>query len=220
MVKAFGVFSNDAEVKKNNRVAEYALMNAEKAGIFAKCLCDIPYPKDKLRAAWHDLLFNQFHDIIGGASVKPAAFDARNMHGRVIQSAAEILHVSLQSITKDIDTAQEGFPVVVWNLNAFDVTVPIEAERQWAWEFDWYKGPLTVIDSDGKICPNQIIQELSVLPGFRSRFVFVADLPSLWYRTFFIRQEKHPEPFEAKMTADQPLWKDKYRIRICQRQMY
>ncbi len=218
MVKAFGVFSNDAEVKKNNRVAEYALMNAEKAGIFAKCLCDIPYPKDKLRAAWHDLLFNQFHDIIGGASVKPAAFDARNMHGRVIQSAAEILHVSLQSITKDIDTAQEGFPVVVWNLNAFDVTVPIEAERQWAWEFDWYKGPLTVADSDGRICPNQIIQELSVLPGFRSRFVFVADLPSLGYRTFFVRQEKQPEPFEAKMTAGQStLENDKYRIQICQK---
>lgn len=218
MVTAFGVFSNHTEIKKNNRIAEYALLNAEKAASLVKIVYGEPYPKDRLMPCWRDLLFNQFHDIIGGACIKSAYFDARNLHGRVIQGASEVLHFSLQCMTKDIDTAKEGFPVVVWNLNAFDVSVPIEAELQWAWEFDWYKGPLTIAGSDGTAIPNQIIKEHSVLPGFRSRFVFAADIPSFGYRTFFVRQEKQPDPFEAKMKADHTaLESGKYRIKICRK---
>ncbi len=192
MVRDFGVFINENEVKKNNRRCEYALMNAEKLAVVANVLGGREYPADRLRSLWQDALFNQFHDILWGASVKPAYFDARNKHGRVLQSADEILHYSLQAVTRDIDTSGEGFPVVVWNPNTFPVDAAVEAELQWAWEFEWYEGPIRLTDHDGENIPVQIIQERSVLPGFRSRFLFRDTIPALGYRVYYVHREKAP----------------------------
>ncbi|MCA1808669.1 MAG: hypothetical protein LC725_04310, partial [Lentisphaerae bacterium] len=192
MVRAYGVFVNHTEVKRNNRLGEYALANAEKFALLAECLAGRPYPRDKLTAAWQDLLFNQFHDIIGGASVEAAYSDARDLHGRARQSAAETLHYSLQTMACDIDTDVAGFPLVVWNPNAFDLTAGIEAELQWAWEFPWYAGDLKVTDPEGRVLPCQIIQEKSALPRFRSRFVFHDTIPSLGYHVYTVTQESQP----------------------------
>jgi len=46
LVKAFGVFSNNAEVKKNNRRCEYALLNAERFAWAASLLTDRLYPAE------------------------------------------------------------------------------------------------------------------------------------------------------------------------------
>jgi alpha-mannosidase len=131
-------------------------------------------------------MFNQFHDILGGASIRQAYDDARNLHGRALQTANEILHFSIQSVTKDISLPATGadWNVVAWNLSAFAMEAQIEAEVQWAWEFEWYRGPVTVADDQGNEYPCQLIRERSVIPGFRSRFVFTATLPSLGYKAF------------------------------------
>jgi alpha-mannosidase len=216
MVKAFGVFSNDTEIKAHNRRAEYALLNAEKAALLATLDGTRAYPSARLESSWQDLLFNQFHDILGGSSMREAYFDARNLHGRVLQNASEIINFSLQSFTRQINTSAEGFPVVVWNLNPFTVETPVEVEFQWAWEFDWYKGPLTVTDAAGNLYPCQVIQERSVLPGFRSRIVFTAKFPSLGYRTFFVRKQEQPATFTtARKADDYTLENERYRIEIC-----
>ncbi len=183
-----GPYSDFSEIKKNNRIAEYALMNAEKAAVIAQKLTGKPYPKEKLYECWKDLMFNQFHDILGGTSIEPAYFDARNLHGRCIQTANEIIHYSLQSVTKNIKMPGKNpdnpWNLVVWNLSVFETECEIEAEVQWAWEFDWYKDGIKVADSEGNEYPCQIITERSVLPGFRSRFVFKAKLPSMGYKCF------------------------------------
>ncbi len=208
MVDNFGVFSNFTEIKKNNRLAEYALLNAEKAAVLNKLLNHKPYPSEKLTQAWKDLLFNQFHDILGGACIKNAYWDARNLHGRVLQTANERIHYAIQSITKDIDLSNTRYPQVVWNLvawnlNAFDVETQIEAEVQWAWEFDFYKGPITLTDIEGNVYPCQIIQEYSVIPGFRSRVIFKATIPSLGYKVFLVHQEEQEQLEQQKQQLEQ-----------------
>lgn len=201
LVKAFGVFSNHTEVKKNNRLGEYALANAERFALVASFLTDRRYPAAALTRSWKDLLFNQFHDIIGGASVRPAYFDARNLHGRALQTAKEIIHFSLQSITRTIDTSKAGFPLVVWNPNTFDVETAVEAELQWAWEFGWYGGPLKLVDHTGAVIPCQVIRELSGLPRFRSRLVFRDKIPSVGYKLYYILQEAQPVELSTPMDA-------------------
>jgi alpha-mannosidase len=218
LVKAFGVFSNHTEVKKNNRLSEYAMLNAEKFALLANMLTGKEYPAGEMLASWQDVLLNQFHDIIGGASVKPSYFDARNLHGRALQTASEVIHYSLQTITKDIDASGEGFPLVVWNPNNFDVETGVEAELQWAWEFEWYDGDIKVTDSRGKVIPCQIIQELSGLPRFRSRFVFRDTIPSMGYKLYYIHQKSQPKSMSSIMKATKTTMESKrFVVKICQK---
>ncbi|MCK5844983.1 MAG: hypothetical protein KAG97_09765, partial [Victivallales bacterium] len=189
----FGVYINGVSVKQRQRECEIALLNAEKSALIANRGSGRAYPKEKLAELWCDALFNQFHDIIGGASVPEAFTDAGNLHGKILWETKKIIHYSLQSVTREIDTSGEAFPVVAWNLNSFEFKFAIEAELQWAWEFEWYDGPLTLRDAEGRHIPSQIIQETSALPRFRSRFLFEDTLPSLGYALYHVNREEQPE---------------------------
>ncbi len=188
----YGPFSNHPEVKNNNRRGEYSLMNAEKAAILAKIFCQRSYPLAILQKCWADIMFNQFHDILGGASIKEAFVDARNLHGRSIQTANEITHFSLQSIVKKVNMLgnNEDSPwnLCIFNLNTTPYAGIIEGEVQWAWEFPWYKGGIELVDAKGNIIKTQIVLEKSVIPGFRTRFAFAADIPALGYNVYAVRQ--------------------------------
>lgn len=179
----FGVYANFPEIKKYNRLAEYAVLNAEKSSVIAK-----NYDNEKIENCWHDILFNQFHDILGGASIKDAYFDAENSFGRAIQTANEIMHFNLQKLTAKMKTVGKNpddiWNLVIWNLNGSDFCDYLEAEVQWAHEFDWYDKGIALEDSDGNTYPCQVIDSKSVIPRFRSRFVFKADIPSVGYKMF------------------------------------
>jgi alpha-mannosidase len=179
----FGPYSNYARIKKINRMGEYALLNAERASLIAG--------KDErgaLRSAWHDLLFNQFHDILGGASIKDAYVDAEQQIGRATATANEVMHFSLQSVTRRIATPGKNpdtiWNLVVWNLNGRPYVGPVEAEVQWVHEFPWYDGEILLEDGEGRQIPCQIIREKSVIPRFRSRFLFRAEIPAMGYKAF------------------------------------
>lgn len=205
-VKFIGPYSNINEIKKNNRKAEYACQNAESASVIAEKLCGKEYPKEKLRSAWLDVLFNQFHDILGGTSIKSAYFDARNLHGRAIQTANEVMHYALQTVTASMKmpgrNPDNEWNIAVWNLNGFEYTSPVEAEVQWAWEFPWYSGGIELEDEKGIVYPCQIITEECTVPGFRSRFVFRDKIPSFGCKTYIVRKTNKPctgvsESFES-----------------------
>lgn len=189
----FGVFANHPEIKSLNRIAENALLNAEKASVIAN-----NYDTKTLKKCWHDVLFNQFHDILGGACIKNAYFDARNIYGRAIATANEIMHYNLLAVTNQIRlpgiNPDNPWNVVVWNLNAEKYVGYIEAEVQWLHEFPAYKNGIALEDAYGNVYACQIIRELSVIPGFRSRFLFNAEIPAMGYKAFkVIKNDKAAE---------------------------
>ena len=192
MTRYYGVFSNKNEIKQNNRRAEYALGRAEKAAVFAEMLGCRPYPGEKLTQCWKDVMFNQFHDVLGGACIPQCYEDARDLHGRAIQSANEITHFSLQSIVRQVKMLGNNEDAV-WNLCIFNPSGRpysgiLEAEVQWIWEFPWYFGGIELIDETGAVHPTQIVTERSKVPGFRSRFAFHAEIPAFGYRTYAVRK--------------------------------
>ena len=189
----FGVYSNNTEIKSLNRTAEYALLNAEKSCVIANADCGA-----ELSKCWRDVLFNQFHDILGGASIKEAYTDARNLYGRALQTAGEIMHYNLQSITAKIcmpgKNPDNVWNLVVWNLNPCKFDGYIEAEVQWAHEFDWYDKGITLEDEHGVRTRTQIICEHAAIPRFRSRFIFKAEILPMGYKCFkVIRNEEAVE---------------------------
>ena len=192
MTRYYGVFSNKAEIKRNNRRAEYAVSRAEKASCFTEMLGCRPYPGEKLNQCWKDIMFNQFHDILGGACIPECYDDARDLHGRAIQSANEITHFALQSITRQVkmlgNNQDSVWNLCIFNPNAVAYSGILEAEVQWIWEFPWYFGGIELVDETGAVHPTQIITERSKVPGFRSRFAFHADIPAFGYRTYAVRK--------------------------------
>ena len=183
----FGPYSNYSKIKKLNRIAEYAVLNAERSA----WLCGRE-DKERLSACWKDILFNQFHDILGGACIKDAYIDAENQLGRAVATANETMHFNLQFVTKDIKmlgtNPETIWNLVLWNLNGCAYDGYIEAEVQWAHEFPWYDKGICLEDENGVRYPCQIIREKSVIPRFRSRMIFKASVPSMGYKVFKLIQ--------------------------------
>jgi len=183
----FGPYANGVDIKIRNMQAELAALNAEKVAVIAG------KPDTKLLAdCWKDILFNQFHDILGGACIRQAYYDANNLHGRAITNAEYAMHTNLQRVTRQIQMPGKNpdnpWNLVVWNLNTTPYDGCIEAEVQWLHEFDAYEGGIELEDAEGNRYACQLIRELSVIPGFRTRFVFKARIPALGYKSFKVIQ--------------------------------
>ena len=209
-VRFFGTFSNLPEIKRNNRRSEYALLRAEAACHMAS-LYGRPYPRAELEQTWKDTLFNQFHDIIGGTCISDAYFDARNLHGRALQTAGECTHLALQYVARDIAMPGHLWNLVVFNAGPEPFAGTLEAEVQWVWELDWYSGGLEVVGPDGSVQTAQIVREQSVIPGFRSRLAFRAEAPALGWSVYELRQTGAPAaPIargEAGDSVETPAWR-------------
>lgn len=133
---AKGCYSACSEIKKNNRRAEKKLLAAERLSVLSERLIGTPYPAAELDRAWHNVLFNQFHDIMGGCSIREAYADARDSHGESVAIADRESNFAMQQIGWNIHTvdgdmtgervsAEEaerlGLPIVVFNPHAYPV---------------------------------------------------------------------------------------------------
>ncbi len=193
----FGVYANNVQMKRKNRVAEYSVLNAEKSAILAQRLLAREYPKDKLDGIWKDIMFNQFHDILGGASIKEAYIDAYDQLGRATTSANEITKFALTAITHKIKMPGKNpdnpWNLTIWNLNSAPFDGYIEAELQWLHEFPAYEGGIVLEDAEGNRYPTQKLLEGSVIQGFRSKVLFKASIGGLGYKTFKVIQTNIPD---------------------------
>ena len=92
-----GTLTSIAAIKRGNRRAELALRDAEFMAVTA-ALRGRSYPADDLRAAWKELLLNQFHDILPGSSIPEVNDEAVAGLERCRQQAATITEQALGSL--------------------------------------------------------------------------------------------------------------------------
>lgn len=214
----FGVYANLPKIKALVRRGEYTLLNAEKAAVLAHGTdpaSAAPTGQDEHQAlthAWQDVLFHQFHDILGGACILDAYDDAYAGLGRAITTGQEILHTSLQRMTARYAMPGAGWNLAIWNLHDTDYDGYLEAEVQWLHEYDWYTGGITLTDRDGKSIPCQIIREKSVIPGFRSRFLFRGYIPAMGFQLYHVEKTATPVPALPKKTTPTTLKTDALTI--------
>lgn len=207
-IRFFGVFSDRPDIKKLCRMSETALLNGEKAALWAGLTTGMPDQTAHLRQAWQQLLYNQFHDILGGASISEACIDALQQMGSCRQQAEAVKHIALQRMTKYMDLpSEEGivWNLVVWNLNPHPYSGWVEAELQWIWEFDWYRGNITVTDELGNVIPCQQIQPRTPVPGFRTRHLFHAEIPAMGWRVYRVYQKDSTQDMEPIMQVGENL---------------
>jgi len=213
-----GCYSSCGEIKELNRRAEHLLLAAEKISVFAKSSGGFAYPAKELGRAWQNLLFCQFHDILAGSSIIEAYDDVKHIFGESIYKAKETINNALQRICLKIDTRKkEGLPLVIFNSHAWPVRAVVEFENQ---DYRPESGvgekeelilaqikkrkPLFSAISDEKSKPVlfQTIKSSSTALSGQRRFVFIADLPALGYRTYFLNQKTSRPPVKGSLDGN------------------
>lgn len=214
---ARGCYSACSPIKLMNRRAEHALLSAEKFNTLAT-LHGHAYPAERLTHAWHQTLFNQFHDILAGSSIAPAYEDSTHELGEAMAIASRAQFSALQAITQQIDTRRDdreieepirrthwsfqswtvdlgdGVPVVVFNPSPWVRREVIAVETN-----DW-DGEMAVLDDQNQPVLHQSGQP-DCVAGSRPRAVFVAEVPPLGYRLYRLSNEAPPEPRQTGLTV-------------------
>jgi alpha-mannosidase len=127
-----GVFTTQANHKRNMRNSEEEVLNAEKYASLA-WLDGRPYPGSQLTEDWKKVLFNQFHDLAAGSGIAVIYKDAQTDYDWVRMSTNDISAKALDTVDERITTSGSGTPVVIYNPLGWErsgeVTVHLESGK-------------------------------------------------------------------------------------------
>lgn len=198
---ASGCYAANSTVKAANRKAENLLLSAERFDSLASFLLAVPTSREMLRDAWEDVLFNQFHDILAGCSIREAYDEALDAFGGAANAARKIRHAALQHISWNIDTRRglsnepaqrngwnklwekegEGAPLVVFNPHSFVADIPVQINA----------ALFGITDADGTALPLQRIRGPQT-NGENDKWNTLTKLtlPPFGYRTVFLFRDQ------------------------------
>jgi alpha-mannosidase len=181
-----GTYTTQAEIKKHNRFLENLLLKAESFSLLSKILGG-DYKKDSLKKAWEILLFNQFHDILPGSSIREVYHDAKKDYAIAEEIAEKELKRALKFISSNINTSNlDGEPIVVFNPS------PWKRKDYVKLEIKDDNFSYKIFDLKGEEVPSQEIDLTEDLPDEikRKGILFVAeDVPAMGYKVYILKKE-------------------------------
>lgn len=185
-----GDLTNCARLKEKNLLSEVKLLTAEKFSSIAMVLAGMRYPQSELNSAWEKVLFNQFHDIIGGSVIPPVQIEAIKSYDSALRTAEEALEEALRKISRMIDTSESELSIVVFNSLSWRRTDLVDVELNLP--EGWRNVKLT--DPDGKTVTIQAIGLREENGRNFLRIIFIAeDVPPLGYKTYGVTLLKENE---------------------------
>lgn len=218
---AIGCYSANTEFKELITECEHKLIEAEGLALMASRLAGFNYPKEKLKAAWEKLLFNQFHDIICGCSIKSVYRTSEQQLGAAISEAEAITFGAMQKIAQSIDTVcnciyekkperwlvweaeKHGMPIIVFNSKPYPITTTVKM----------FTSASRITDSFGNEVPHQRVRGEQTLINQTSAIAFSVTLPPYSYEVYRAYQtEKPKEVFEDIFCDSSRLENSKLRV--------
>jgi len=196
---ASGCYTANSEAKLQNRLCEQRLLTAERLSCAALILTGRPARAETLSQAWRNVLFNQFHDILGGCSIREAYEDAQELWGEASAAANRESNAAFQSIATRIDTSKDGVarlsketdgiswemsglgaPLVVMNPHCHAVRTIVTAYGRFG----------SIVEDGGTAVPVQLVRA-SRTNGKSDTHdtAFLADLPALGYKTYWCHRQ-------------------------------
>jgi alpha-mannosidase len=175
-----GCFTAVSAIKQHNRKAENMLLQAEKLASLAGHLVGLAYPAADFEHAWKRVLFNQFHDIMAGTSIRPACDDAVEHYEEAEGLAAKAVREAMTRVSGHVNCPGEGRAVVVYNTLSWQRQEVVEAEFTWPSRDEQVK----LVDEGGKDVAFQVLHTNISGRGTTIRVAFLADLPACGYRAY------------------------------------
>lgn len=184
-----GCYTAVSSIKKGNRMAEAALVTAEKFASIGSVAWGAEYPKSDLTKAWQKVLFLQFHDSLAGTALPAHYVMARDAHGRAMDTAHDAMFTALQKLAWQIPTVDpDSKYYVVFNPHAWPVKENIE------YDFGWDRATAGYIqDETGRVLPSQWIDATTVTMN-RLGFATQVEVPPFGYRQIRILKGVPPQP--------------------------
>lgn len=178
---ASGCYSASSLINNLNRKCETRLIAAEIYSAITNIIANKPYPMNNFRTAWKNVLFNQFHDSLGGCSMQYVYDDAANMAGEALSIAQKSENSALQTLSWQIDTmGREEYPIVIFNSHSWDVRADIVIN----------KNAKTILDNDGNPIPTQHVLSPTDACTRRPDTLFKADIPAFGYNVYYMGSEE------------------------------
>lgn len=196
---ASGCYSTMSEVKSGNRRAEHRIITAEKFMTMAHMIAGLDYDGNKIFEAWENIMFNHFHDIMGGCCIKEAYRDVMEAYGESLHIGAELLNAAIQKISWAVDTSRgeavvrskekdmyiwergdKGAPVVVFNPLPWRVKAPVQVNKL-------VKGVTDDRDTPVEV---QKVRGPQTNRDDKWNSLFETDLPAMGYRVYWIYRDR------------------------------
>jgi alpha-mannosidase len=193
---AVGCYAAHSGIKRWMRRAENELGSAEGWAALSRVVTGHAYPRAEFVRAWKQVLFNQFHDTLGGTAIEPAYRDARDQLGETSAIAGRAQNLAIQSLSRliDLPTDTTYVPIAVFNPHAWPVRATVELE------YGGLKPSDGLRDDEGRSISFQPIQSYATVSSWRSRLAFEADLPPFGYRTYRMTADS-PRPTDTPLRA-------------------
>ena len=177
-----GVFTTQADQKRNMRESEEWMLNAEKVASLA-WLDGMAYPGKQLTAAWKLVLFNQFHDLAAGSGIGVIYRDAQKDYTQVHWSADEVSRGALATVAAHAETrVRSGVPVLVFNPLAWTRGGSVEVSVQMPAAGD---GEVTVLDAQEQVVPSEVLARDAATHTLRL-LVRAAAVPSMGFAVLHV----------------------------------
>jgi alpha-mannosidase len=176
-----GVFTSQANHKRNMRESEEQLLNAEKYSSLA-WLSGTAYPGPELTEAWKKVLFNQFHDLAAGSGIADIYRDAQRDYDFVRLQAEHVTSGALNTIAHSIDTQGQGVPLLVINPLAWERTDLVTLSVQLP---EAEKNGFSIMNSKGEPQPFQTLTKNSATNTYQF-LVEAGNIPPLGYRVLHV----------------------------------
>jgi alpha-mannosidase len=191
-----GVYTTQANMKRNLREAPEWTLNAEKYASLAWLDGDA-YPAAELTDAWRKITFNGFHDLAAGSGIAVIYRDAQKDFNDVRWETHEISHKALNTVSAHVDTrVPSGVPVLVFN--------PLGWRRSGNVEFDvQMPGPaeeVSVLDSHGAVLPSETFSKSAQTNTFHL-LVEARDVPAMGYEVLRVVAGKRAFATDLKVTG-------------------
>ncbi|WP_323765790.1 glycoside hydrolase family 38 C-terminal domain-containing protein [Marinovum sp.] len=177
---AVGCYAAASALKALNRKAESLLEQAEAAATLASRETGVPYPRARFEQLWRILLFNQFHDTLGGTSLESACIDSERELGGVVHGAELELNAAIRHLARTIAPSPhpEDATMLLVNPNGQAARCLMEAEP---WVDKDIVSRRIVVDEGGAPVPFQYADPHGKTTGLQ-RIVFPLELPAYGWR--------------------------------------
>ena len=187
-----GTFTTDSQVKRDNRLSEVLLTNAEKFALVASQF-GVPYPKDSLQELWEKVLFGQVHDNLDGSSVAQVYRDAATDYAEIKIAGTELVNSSLATVAKHVNTQGQGRAILIFNSLPWKRSDLVSLDSGSFAGLKYFK----IIDDAGRLVPYQIIKEKGT-----EKALFLADnVPGLGYRQFRVVASESQPDFQTDLAV-------------------
>ena len=191
---ASGCYTAVMDIKRGNRLAECSLITAESFGILAKLL-GVKQKLPDMKKSWETVLFNQFHDILGGCAIR-SAYECAALYelGGCIAEGNCVTNEAIQAIAWNIDTLKgllevggkyefrlwhqqdRGTPVIVFNPHSFDAVFPVR----------FHADVEEALEDGGKKVPVQRVRAEMINEDEKYETIAVVSVPALGWKLFWL----------------------------------